>query len=204
MKKIISILSICFSLFVSPVAHAEKAQSLQEALTILKKQNLHRKALDLALIAARTGDADAQLWVGDLYRSGGEDLLADLNEARSWYLNSYRNGNPEAAHRLAMMALNAEGEPQDINKAQEWLARSFVMGNQGSELDYYKLASPSLAYAMELAQRGDAQAQTIIALAYQHGGSGIPVDHEKAKIWFEKAAAQGNTMALEYLQILSN
>ena len=55
----------------------------------------------------------------------------------------------------------------------------------------------------ERAERGDAEAQYDLALAY-YKGEGVAKDLEEAVKWFRKAADQGDALALWALEILES
>jgi len=54
-----------------------------------------------------------------------------------------------------------------------------------------------------LAEQGEARAQFFLGLSYENG-DGVPLDHVKARQWYEKAAAQGDAKAQLYLGLQSS
>lgn len=60
----------------------------------------------------------------------------------------------------------------------------------------------SFAEDLKRAQKGDPNAQSDVAMRYAAGADGAPQDFRQAKMWFEKAAAQGNESAKDNLNYL--
>ncbi len=53
-----------------------------------------------------------------------------------------------------------------------------------------------------LADQGDIDAQTTVALMYEKG-YGVPQNHVRALMWYNLAAAQGNKIAVKYRDIIA-
>jgi len=54
---------------------------------------------------------------------------------------------------------------------------------------------------LDLAQQGNAQAQTYIGYLY-YNGEGVPTDYQEAAKWYRKAAEQGHARAQYYLGVM--
>jgi TPR repeat protein len=76
------------------------------------------RGLDLCKEAARAGDADAQLEVGDIYYSG-QGVSSDRAEARKWYEMAAAQQNPEASRKLGTMYSKGDGGKRDAKRAIE-------------------------------------------------------------------------------------
>lgn len=48
------------------------------------------------------------------------------------------------------------------------------------------------AAALTDAERGDSDAQAYFEICHTHGWDGFPVDNDRALVWIQRAAAQGN------------
>jgi TPR repeat protein len=64
-------------------------------------------------------------------------------------------------------------------------------------------SSWSVESTMASAEAGDADSQRLLGSMY-HWGEGVPQDEEKAKLWWGKAAANGDTLAQSYLDAPRN
>jgi len=85
-------------------------------------------------IAARLGNAEAQVNLANLYDDGVryDDLF---RRSRYWYKRAWRSGRPEGAYNLAV-AFRLRG-----NSAQErrWLVRAAAMGDEDAADDLRSL-----------------------------------------------------------------
>jgi TPR repeat protein len=117
---------------------------------------------------AEAGDAQAQEWMGDLYREGrGVEQNGDF--AVYWYTQSAQAGRTSSYVKLARMFERGEAG---------------VIVNAEQALRYYELAG----------QDNDAQSLFTIGKRYADG-DGVTVDKVRAVELFERAAAAGDTRA---------
>ena len=120
---------------------------------------------------AEHGDASAQ------YRLGQHYVAAqNLMEAKKWYEKAAAQGYADAAYKLGRLYDDAH----DKTKAGQ----------------YYETARQQWEKA---ANAGDADAQYQLGVMCREG-LGIPVDAAQARVWFEKAAAQGHEAARAALE----
>ena len=71
-----------------------------------------------------------------------------------------------------------------------------------SEAERAAVLAVSNARLLAAAESGDMRAQLKLAIALYHG-FGMPVNRPASKVWFARAAEQGNEMAARYLEILN-
>jgi TPR repeat protein len=110
---------------------------------------------------AEGGDAQAQLQLAALYRTG-RDVARDDQAAIRWYRAAAEKGLAEAQFELGKVYDTGTGGPRDPFEAVRW----------------YRLA----------AQQGLGRAQ--YNLGSMHGnGEGVPVDYVKAYMWFSISEA---------------
>ena len=114
--------------------------------------------------SAESGDAKAQLALGDCYYYG-KGVDRDYENAVHWWVNAAEQGNARAQHNLGYCYYKGLGVEQSDEKAIHW----------------YMLA----------AGQGYADAQYNLGYRYQHG-VGVAKDKAKAIHWYTKAAEQGN------------
>lgn len=117
---------------------------------------------------AEAGDADAQLYLGQLYDAGEAGLVRDPAEARRLTSLAAEAGDPAAMHNLGVYYFRGEGGPADFARAADWFRKA--------------------------AAAGVVESQYNLGLLYQ-SGSGTPKDLAEARRWFRKAAEQGDAQA---------
>ena len=184
-----------------------------------------RKSIPIAVAkyekSAEHGNSAAMTALGRMLENGiGMD--ADLPKAAAWYRSAVANDSAVAQRKLAEFLFFGKGVEKDWPEAVR-LAR--LASNQG---DADAIALLGRAYedgwgveadrekAKELYQKavdkGSALGKSYLAnleaeAQYRNGlkameGSGTAQDFAAAKLWFEKAAAQGNIGAMEELGFL--
>ena len=131
-------------------------------------------ALNIWLVLAKGGDADAQFNVAALYDNGW-GVERDVEKAAFWYERA-------AARNIA---------PAELVLAH--MLRRGEIGAPDGELALRRLRSA--------AHRGSASAQFELGVAYDRG-VGVTQNYATAAIWYEKAAAQGLTEAIYNLATL--
>ena len=114
---------------------------------------------------AEQGDAVAQYYLGNLYRTG-QGVPQDYAEAERWYRRAVEQGNASAQFNLGVMFYNSL--PQDYAEAAKWFRKA--------------------------ANQGNADAQYNLGVIYDKG-YGVPQDYVQAHMWYNLAEAQGRTAA---------
>lgn len=95
----------------------------------------------------------------------GDGVAKNEPRARNWYARAERAGDLDARFELAMMQLQGEGGPVDLEKGKALLE--------------------------EAAEEGQPSAQKVLAYAYRDPLFGFPINHERAEHWKKLAQAQG-------------
>ena len=116
----------------------------------------YEDALSHFMESAKQGDAEAQIYLGIMYR-GGEGVPVDYFEAVKWYRRAAEQGHPRAQTKLAISYTLGRGVEQDHQQALQWYLRA--------------------------AQQGYVDAQLSLGELYS-SGSGIPADYVRAYVWY--------------------
>lgn len=156
--------------------------------------------------AARRGNVEAQFKLGQMYLEG-TGVAQDRERARAWLQSAAEDGNREAAYLLARMYREGLGGPEDQALADHWLYKSAQRGYGAAEemLGWIKSfghtydKTVSQAAVRRLAEDGDAEAQYQLGLRCYLGRGGEKRDLPQAVKWFERAAGQGQVMAMRNL-----
>ncbi|HLX03570.1 MAG TPA: tetratricopeptide repeat protein [Trinickia sp.] len=145
-------------------------------------------------------DAETQAAVAD-YNAG--NLSGALKEFR----DAAEHGSRLAEFNYAMMLLNGEGTPANVEEGKKWLKRAadanmshaqYVYGKMYDDGDFVA-RDPTEAHRwfLKAAQQGHVQAE--LALANQFlDGRGTSRDNKQAFIWYKKAA-EGGDMTAQYV-----
>jgi len=148
--------------FAAPVA----AGPIEDADAAYSKGN-YALALRLVRPLADNGDAEAQAFLGVIYKKG-MGVPQDYDEAMKWLRLSADQGNVNGQNSLGGFYENGRGVSQDYATAMKWYRRS--------------------------AEQGDVAGQFYVGSFYALG-KGVPVDNVSAYMWFNLSAAQGDTLA---------
>lgn len=127
--------------------------------------------------AAVQGLANAQFNLGVLYERG-EGLAQNDRLAFFWYQSAAEQGMVRAQHNLATAYAQGRGIAKNYSKAIDWYTKS--------------------------ANAGLAASQYSLAAIYERGLATGKPDLPKARLWYEKAMAQGDTQATERLAALDS
>lgn len=129
------------------------------------------KALEWYETAAEAGHARAQCCAGTLYENGGEgEVEIDPEKAVYWYEKAAEQGNDRAQALLASAYRRGFGVPQDPALAVQWYTRAASQGNAQSQYDL------GLWYIERARDLTPEMRSEMLA---------------RARVWLEKAAAQG-------------
>jgi uncharacterized protein len=119
-------------------------------------------AIDPDLLAkANSGDAPAQVQVGEKY-AAGSGVAQDYKQAGDWYRKAAEQGNVAAEVHLADLYRDGQGLTRDKSQAADWYRKA--------------------------AEQGDPGAQGTLAMLYVMG-QGVPQSDVEAYYWFDLAAA---------------
>ncbi|MFM0719861.1 tetratricopeptide repeat protein [Paraburkholderia strydomiana] len=149
---------------------------------------------------AKSNDPETQTAVAD-YNAG--NLSAALAEFRK----AAERGSRLAEFNYAMMLLNGEGTPVNVDEGKKWLRKAADANMSHAQYVYGKMyddgefvgRDPVEAHRwfLKAAQQGHVQAE--LALANQFlDGRGTERDNKQAFVWYKKAA-QGGDMTAQYV-----
>ncbi|THD76789.1 hypothetical protein E7681_02820 [Thalassobius vesicularis] len=157
------------------------AQNHLEATTLLARVYLTgytpspardpAKAAELLASAAARGNAEAQYYLGLLYRTGS-GVQRDFKSAFNWFLAAAENDYLEAKYELSRAYSRGDGVAENVEQALHWLT--------------------------EAASGGHAEAQFYLALALDNG-QGTQQNRNEALNWFTRAAENGYPVAYRVL-----
>jgi TPR repeat protein len=184
-----------------PPDNAEKREVLLRALALLQEAEEYgsaQAALELAFIYDQTK-------AGDSLGLGEEKHLARYR----YYLQRAEAADLPLARRLLAIDYLAGGNgyEQDVDKGLELLEKNAETGNPyawrtlmifyAEHLDQYP---EKYIYWLEKgAERGDGAIQVQMGVNFEKGYYPFPQSYEKAKYWYEKAAANNSELGLHYL-----
>ena len=131
-------------------------------------------------IAAEAGEADAQLALARLYRTG-TGVAEDPAEAERWAAAAAKSlesdaagGDARAQQQLGELYLAGQGVPKNPGQGLAWLQAS--------------------------ADQGRVWAQAALGRLYDKGGDGVPPNPERAATYYKMAAEQGHSGARKALK----
>src|SRR5690349_21738402 len=145
-------------------------------------------------------DMETQTAVADYNAGNFTSALAEFRKAA-------QRGNRLAEFNYAMMLLNGEGGPANVDEGKKWLRKAadanmshaqYVYGKMYDDGDFVA-RDPAEAHRwfLKAAQQGHVQAE--LALANQFlDGRGTTRDNKQAFIWYKKAA-EGGDMTAQYV-----
>lgn len=84
-----------------------------------------KEGLDAWKQLAESGNAEAQVYLGEMYEHGTGGVARDLRSALDWYQRAAKAGNPRAISNLAVLYANgAPGLPKDPGRAADLVKQS--------------------------------------------------------------------------------
>lgn len=116
-----SLASVLVLMFVlaSVSCSESKTGDLEEAQAAYERGEYAVALKEFRLLARSTGNAEAQLNLGEMYFLG-RGVAQDYAKARFWYLNAAKTGMAEAQYRLGVMYAKGHGVRPDEAKAASW------------------------------------------------------------------------------------
>ncbi len=98
------------------------------------------------------------------------------------------------------------GVTRDVDKAIEWYRKAADQGLAEAQFNLAHIlvaedisAVGAAEYMLKAAEQGMADAQYLMGVTYAEG-IGVEPDEEKARLWLERASAQGQKDAAKYLK----
>jgi uncharacterized protein len=141
-----------------------------------------------------------------------QTAVADYNAgnfgaARSEFLRAAKKGSRLAEFNYAMMLVNGEGGPADVDEGKKWLRKAADANMTQAQYVYGKMfddgefvdRDPVEAHRWFLRAANQGHVQAELALANQFlDGRGTPRDNAQAFVWYKKAA-EGGDMTAQYV-----
>lgn len=125
--------------------------------------------------AADQGNADAQYYLGQMFRSG-QGILQGYSEAARWFRKAAEQGHVLAQYILGLMNSMGQGVPQDLSEAERWFRKA--------------------------AEQGHDDAQSNLGVMYITG-TAVSRDYVLAHMWFILAAISGNETGRQNRDLLT-
>jgi TPR repeat protein len=160
MKKIISAILVCGSLLC-----ASDVNFSNELAQLEQEQNDFETFFE----AAKSGDVDAQMILGEMYLDG-IGVEADHQKAFFWLSKAARSGDAQAQYLLGFMYDNGIQVATNIKRAVKWYT--------------------------EAALQGDILAQYNLAIIYKEGRGEVEKDMKKAFMWLAHVQKSRKKMEL--------
>jgi TPR repeat protein len=151
-------------LLAAPLAAAD----LDKGLSAVEKKDW-AAALSEFQPLAESGNADAQVNLGNLYMKG-HGVEQDYQAAYRWYLRAAQQGQAMAQGKLGVLNYYGLGVSQNTAEAVRWFRQA--------------------------AENGDADAASVLASLYA-AGDGVEASRPEAYLWYSIAADRGHPGALE-------
>jgi TPR repeat protein len=161
-------------------------------------------------VSAASGGAQAQTVKGSdmLTQSAVADYNAgNFGAARSEFLRAAKKGSRLAEFNYAMMLVNGEGGPAEVDEGKMWLRKAADANMSQAQYVYGKMyddgefvgRDPTEAHQWFLRAANQGHVQAELALANQFlDGRGTPRDNAQAFVWYQKAA-KGGDMTAQYV-----
>lgn len=167
-----------------------------------ESQGNAEKAIECFTVAAKRGNAEAQISLGMIYYDEEKGVARDLEKSKKWLKMAADHGHPDAMNRLGYIYELDEG---NVKEAVKWYRRASDLGHAKARNNlgviYEKGAegiAPDIAEAKRLyklsADQGFTGAMRNLGLLYKKEN-----DLEQAKLWCKRAADLGNDEAMNSL-----
>jgi TPR repeat protein len=141
-----------------------------------------------------------------------QNAVADYNAgnfgaARAEFLHAAKKGSRLAEFNYAMMLVNGEGGPAEVEEGKKWLRKAadadmtqaqYVYGKMFDDGEFVE-RDPAEAHRWFLRAANQGHVLAELALANQFlDGRGTPRDNAQAFVWYKKAA-EGGDMTAQYV-----
>ena len=162
-----------------------------------------KQALHWWQLAARNGNVDAQLHLGELMMRNGQD-----EQAVSWLRQAADRGDSRAHADLASLYHKTSLPDADLQRGENQFAVLGERINSPTLKAYFatwrtiKAGIPSMQSSetlKKLAQHGDPVAEYQLAVRYRDGAWAVERDPQKSLTWLRRSAAAGNRIAAKTL-----
>ncbi|KAG0319660.1 hypothetical protein BGZ97_001712 [Linnemannia gamsii] len=154
------------------------------------------------ILKAESGDAAAQIHLGDIYCDPENGIEQDYSLAMEWYKKAAAQDNTTAQYKLGYLYEKGFGVPQDDVQAFEWYLKSAEQGNVTAQFRVgtcyrgchssavEKNCKASLEWFVKAAEQGMVEAEFMAGAIYMNDEH-VDKDIDKAFSWLLKAAEKG-------------
>lgn len=166
---------------------AKERNNAQEAVANLKayaayKSGDYDKAKQIWEGLAAKGNTTARINLANLFQQG-QGVTADQKEAIGYVKKAAELGDSRAQYELGIAYEKGAVVGRDIQKAAKWLKKSAEQDNSDGQFAYGVMLATSYGKGIEQASEAE---------------------RTEALSWLNKAKANGNTEAADYIDILKN
>lgn len=185
--------------------NGDAAAQYELALIFLGDGKTNERAFDLMKKAAEQGNANAEVYLGTMYRNG-QGVKKDRDEAIRWYNAAIARGS--AWGMFEMGSLLYERPKRDTPKTLEWFKKAADAGYPMAQTAYgvFLLEGKDLPkdvvngerYMKAAAESGDPFAQLSLSMMYARGMH-FEKNLDIAEEWATKSAKQNYVPALQTL-----
>lgn len=195
-------LVLCLAMLASPAFSAQTGtvdNILAEAWTAYNIGQ-YKKTISLVTPLANEGNPRAQVMLGRCFENG---LGVDQNPAvaAQWFQLAAEQNDSEAQVLLAYCYELGSGVPKNDQQVMNLFTRAAQNGNAEAQFNLAMNYSQGLygapkndqeafKWAQAAANQGYAQAERFLGACYEYG-FGVQANPAQAKIWYDKAMAQG-------------
>jgi TPR repeat protein/uncharacterized protein len=192
---------------------ANEAHQVQLIETAKREFNLKQYGVAFRHFSeyAKSGNSEAQYYLGLMYLDGLGLPEADTSAAAGLFKSSSDQGFSAAQFRLGVMYLDGLGVPKDQIEAVHSLKLSVDQGNADAQVQlgfmYHSGKGVTQDYKEALslykiaAQQGDSRGQNNVGVMYLNG-EGVEKSENEAVKWFTLAARAGNDTAKKTLDMI--
>lgn len=114
----------------------------------LMYQGDYANALQEMRTSAKSGDVQAEYWLGHMYEQG-LGTKPDAAQAVTWWTKAADGGSVDAKRALGVLYLQGEGVFQDFAKARTWLEAAANEGDAIAQRELGKLYAEGLGVAKD-------------------------------------------------------
>lgn len=188
-----------FLLITTLFANLTFTQTFQDGLSAYNNFDF-KKAFEVLEALSLKGDAQAQFFLAQRYKSGGI-VRQDLNKAKDYFELAANQGYAPAQFNLGILYYNGAFGKKDYFKAFEWFEKA---ANNNDELAQYFMGeiyfnglrvkqdyAKAKYYLEKAASKGNLASEFMLGNIY-YNGLGVEKDYQQAMFWYEKAANQGD------------
>ena len=108
------------------------SEYVKKGLSAIKKFQ-DAKALEYFKQALLKGSKEANLYIGDIYYNGGNDIERNYPNAFAYYSKAANAGIAEGQYMFGLMYRNGQGCTKNISMAKEWLRKAAAQGHEKAE-----------------------------------------------------------------------